>query len=196
MTCIVGIIDKDRVHIAGDSMSSNGSNSLFRKDPNVFSVGDYIFGCASSYRMGQLLRYKLTIPKFDARKPIDVPSKEDETPTMEDRHFAYMCVSFIEAVRNTFREGGCLQEESSMSSGGIFLVGYKNFLYQIDSDFQVIKPLDNYIAIGSGRDIALGSLNTSSIWFQTNSYTRMQLAISAASYHDPFVGGCIQYLST
>lgn len=62
MTCIVGIIDKkqNNVLIVGDSCESNGSENSIRKDAKVFANDDFIFGCTTSFRMIQLLRFSLT----------------------------------------------------------------------------------------------------------------------------------------
>lgn len=146
MTCIVGFIDKEnkKVYIGGDSAGSSGTNITIRKDKKVFKNGEFIFGCTSSFRMIQLLRFSFKPPKI---KTTNI--------------YEYFCTDFINAIRECFKNGGYLQKYSTGDDkGGTFLVGYKNRLFQIDDDFQVSEKLDNYDAIGCGSSYALGSLYT------------------------------------
>lgn len=141
MTCIVGLVDKEKVFIGGDSASSSASNVFVRKDPKVFKNGEFIIGCTSSFRMIQLLRYTL--------KPPEVGSKEI---------YEYMCTDFINAVRQCFRCGGYSRKIDEVEEGGFFLVGYKDRLFRIEEDFQVGETLNGMDAVGCGGDFALGSL--------------------------------------
>jgi len=63
MTCIVGIQHDGRVYIGGDSAGVAGYSITSRADAKVFTVGPYVMGFTSSFRMGQLLRYGLKAPK-------------------------------------------------------------------------------------------------------------------------------------
>ena len=89
MTCIVGIVDAGRVLIAGDSAGSDGWHVDSRADSKVFTVGPYAMGFTTSFRMGQLLRYRLDVPGPDTW---DV-----------DR---YMATTFVDAVRDCLKAGG------------------------------------------------------------------------------------------
>lgn len=147
MTCIVGIIDSEarRVIIGGDSAETCDQSRFIRKDVKVFRNGKFIFGCTSSFRMIQLLQYSLRIP---------------DVPEGWDMH-KYMCIAFITAVKECFKEGGYLQKfTDGDDKGGTFLVGYEDRLFKIQCDFQVSENLCGYDAIGSGGDFALGSLFT------------------------------------
>ena len=55
MTCIVGLIHEDKVYIGADSAGAANGNITIRKDKKVFKVGEFIFGCTSSFRMIQLI---------------------------------------------------------------------------------------------------------------------------------------------
>lgn len=57
MTCIVEIVEKDRVYIGGDSAGVSDLDITMRKDVKVFRVGDFVFGCTSSFRMMQIIRF-------------------------------------------------------------------------------------------------------------------------------------------
>ena len=60
MTCIVGMVDgQGTVYIGADSLAAGGYQKTIRKDAKVFTNGIAVMGYTSSFRMGQLLRYKL-----------------------------------------------------------------------------------------------------------------------------------------
>lgn len=145
MTCIVGYLDKKtkKVIIGGDSAGLAGLDMTIRKDKKVFSVGAFVIGCTSSFRMIQLLRFSL--------KPPEVKSKDI---------YEYMCTDFVDSVRECFKNGGYLQKYSDGDEkGGTFLVGYKDRLFRIETDFQVAENLNGFDAVGCGSSYALGSLH-------------------------------------
>ena len=142
MTCIVGALGNDGVYIGADSASIAGLDKSIRKDVKVFKVKDFVIGCTSSFRMIQLLRFSLRPPDF--KKDQDI--------------YEYMCTDFVDAVRDCFKAGGYIHIENSEETGGVFLVGYKNRLFKIESDFQVGEYFDSYAAAGCGSDYALGTM--------------------------------------
>jgi len=144
MTCIVGIVDKKSkaVVIGGDSASSGGLNIFIRKDPKVFKNGDFVFGCTSSWRMMQLLKFSFKQPEI---KDKDL--------------YEYMCTDFIDEVRRCYREGGYMQkDDDGQERGGFFLVGYKDRLFRVEGDFQVGENLNGIDSVGCGDNFALGAL--------------------------------------
>lgn len=146
MTCIVGLVDKrsNKVIIGGDSASSSDSEMFLRKDVKVFKNGNFIFGCTSSFRMIQLLRFSFIPPEIKSK---DI--------------YQYMCTDFINEVRECFKVGGYLQKYATGDDkGGTFLVAYKNRLFNIQNDFQVGENLNGIDACGSGANFAIGSLFT------------------------------------
>lgn len=143
MTCIVGLVADGRVLIGGDSAGSDGWAVRVRADSKVFRVGPYVLGFTTSFRMGQLLRYQLTVNPPDSW---DV-----------DR---FMSTTFVDAVRKTLREGGWLKTDDGREQGGTFLVAAGDRLYTINSDLQIGLDDAGYAAVGSGYLVALGSLHT------------------------------------
>lgn len=146
MTCIVGIVDteKNNVVIGGDSAASNGAGVFIITDSKVFKNSEFIFGCTSSFRMIQLLKYSFKPPKV---KNKDI--------------YKYMCTDFINGVRKCFTDGGYIQRDTDGSElGGFFLVGYKNRLFKVEQDFHVSENLNGVNAVGCGGNYALGSLLT------------------------------------
>lgn len=145
MTCIVGYIDKAnrKIGIGGDSAGVGGLAVRSRKDTKVFKNGPMIIGYTSSFRMGQLLRFKLEIP----------------VDTYKDT-YAYMCTDFIDSVRKCLKDNGYTKVENNTERIGCFIVAYKGRLFNIDDDLQVAENNYPYDATGCGENYALGSIRT------------------------------------
>lgn len=142
MTCIVGLVHAGTVIIGGDSAGVEGWNVTVRHDPKVFRNGPYLIGYTSSFRMGQLLRFRLGV----------------ETQHEDVDDFEFMATVFVDAVRSCFREYGMLKMESNVESGGTFLVGYKGAIYTVYDDFQIGVSAHGFDSVGCGSSYALGSL--------------------------------------
>jgi len=162
MTCIVGLIDEGKVYMGGDSAGVAGLDIVTRKDAKVFKNGPFLIGYTSSFRMGQLLRFKLNPPK--RYEDVDI--------------FKFMVVDFIEAVRECLKAGGYARVNNNEEKGGFFLVGYEGRLFEVESDFQIGEVEKGYIACGCGQSFALGSLYQTE--GQKNPKKRILSALSAA----------------
>lgn len=170
MTCIVGLISDNKVYMGGDSAGVAGFDIRVRKDPKVFSNGEFLIGYTSSFRMGQLLRFNLSPP----------PLKEGQDI------FEYMATSFVNAVRYTLKDGGYTEISNNVESGGFFLVGFRGRLFTIESDFQVQEVLDDYTALGCGENYALGSLYSTK---GLKPMERVEQALRTAEYFSAGVRG-------
>ena len=93
--------------------------------------------------MGQLLRFKLMVP----RQPGEIDDYE------------YMCTTFIDAVRKCLKDGAYTTVNDESERIGVFLVGYKGKLYNIEGDLQVGQSCENYDSVGCGEDYAKGAIN-------------------------------------
>lgn len=143
MSCIVGLVDKGRVYLGGDSAATDDNFNLsILKDPKVFRNGNMLIGPVGSLRMSQLLQYDLEVPRHP--------------PKMDDMR--YMSKVFINAVRECLKKGGLAKTNNDEELGGFFIVGYRGGLFEVQEDYQISKTIDNYSAVGSGDNIALGSL--------------------------------------
>lgn len=174
MTCVVGLIADKAVIMGADSAGVAGLSLTVRADPKVFCNGPMLIGYTSSFRMGQLLRFRLEIP------PHHPPEKDD---------FLYMATDFIDAVRQCFKDHGYTKIDNSREEGGTFLVGYRGRIYEIAADYQVGIPVDGFAAVGCGFEIALGALYTTD---GQNPEERIRLALAAAQrfsagVREPFV---------
>lgn len=171
MTCIVGLVQNNRLFIGGDSAGSCGQDVRIRVDSKVFFNGNFLMGFTSSFRMGQLLRWSLKPPRQPKR--------------MGDEKF--MSTIFVDAVRKCLKAGGYATKHSEAEYGGTFIIGYKKRLYVMGCDYQMGLYHDEYEAVGSGDRVAVGCL------FGTQGMKdprkRVELALIAAEKYTTTVKG-------
>ena len=167
MTCIVGLVHKNKVWVGGDSAGVNARELKIRPraDEKVFKNGDFIIGIAGSFRMGNVLRYSLDIPKFSGK---DVRK--------------FMSNDFIEATRKAFVDGQVVSN-STEAFPGVFIVGYKDNLFTVQADYQVAVHENGFDAVGCGEAYALGALRSST---RRNPEKKVLEALMAA---EEFSGG-------
>lgn len=180
MTCIVGLVDKGVVYIGGDSAGVDGSRMTMavRHDRKVFRNGDFVMGFTSSFRMGQLLAFSMSLPK----------------PREGDDLLGFMVRDFIGAARQTMKDGGFSKNNSGTEIGGEFLVGFRGRLFQVFDDFQVAESSLPYAACGCGDLIAMGSLfSTPKI---TDPQKRLKEALTAAETFSAAVRGPFYFEQT
>lgn len=150
MTCIVGVVgDNRRVLIGGDSAGIAGWSLTPRADEKVFRAGEFVFGFTDSFRMGQLLRYKLDL---------DTPERREALDRHCDDLDRYMATSFVDAVRQCLEKGGYAEKDKGVEKGGVFLVGLRGRLYRVGSDFQVGRSRYPFEAVGCANAEARGAL--------------------------------------
>jgi ATP-dependent protease HslVU (ClpYQ) peptidase subunit len=147
MTCIIGVVHEDKVYMGGDSAGVGGYSLTLRADEKVFQNGPFLMGFTTSFRMGQLLRYSLSVPDH----PCDSKGKPMDT-------YQYMVTIFINAVRQCLKDGGYATSEKGQEWGGTFLVGYRGRLFMIQDNYQVAESIDNFQSVGCGEEIARGAL--------------------------------------
>lgn len=185
MTCIVGIEAAGHTVIGGDSAGVDDQDLLVvRADAKVFTLlgGEFLVGFTDSFRMGQLLRYGLRLPARDAR---DGAYRRDP-----DR---FMAVTFIDAVRSCLGRGGFARKEEEVESGGSFLVGWRERLYEVGDDYQVGRSAAGYAAVGGGASIAFGALHATA---EIAAGERVERALAAAAEHSATVRAPFVVLAT
>jgi ATP-dependent protease HslVU (ClpYQ) peptidase subunit len=176
MTIVVGAVDdRGAVWMGADSQGSNGWDRTIRRDQKVFRVGSYLMGFTSSYRMGQVLRYKLAPPE----------------PPCEGDLFGFMVVDFVDHVRAAFKSAGFCKTENGVESGGDFLVGVCGRLFRIEGDYQVGESEWGYSAVGCGAAYALGAMAVS----RGTTEERIRAALGAAIQFSNGCGGPCSVLS-
>ncbi len=166
MTCIVGLVERDgSVWLGGDRAGVDDSHYLMHtSQPKVFQRGPFLMGYTSSFRMGQLLQYKLAVP--------DLPTEMDFTE--------FMATQFVDAVRVCLKDGGYTKITECREKVGVFLVGVAGRLYQFDDDYNVLQTICGYHAVGSGVSVALGSMHATAE-LKVKPEQRLRMALTAAS---------------
>ena len=175
MTCIVGVPQGGgRVVMGADSAGLCDWDLTVRADAKVFTRGPFLMGFTSSFRMGQLLKYRL-----------DVPEHPEGMADLE-----YLSTAFVDAVRECLGDGGWRKKEHEREEGGTFLVGYRGRVYEVESDFQVGEPAAGYAACGCGARIALGALHALGVRVPPTERVRRALEAAealSAGVRGPFV---------
>jgi ATP-dependent protease HslVU (ClpYQ) peptidase subunit len=169
MTCIVGLIDGETTYLGADSCASGGWREQILLQKKIFKLNDTpnaILGFSGSIRDLNLLQYAE-----------DLIDKRDE-PNINHK---YIVTKFIPNVMKLFINNSRNQNDKGISEiESYFLLGYKNKLWLIESNYSVFETKDNYQAIGSGTNYALGSLHTTNGTALTP-IERIHKALQAAS---------------
>jgi hypothetical protein len=183
MTCIVAIAQNGTVYMGSDHAASDDKTGwiLSRKEPKCFKVGQYGIAFTDSFRMGQILQYSWTPPKY--------------TPTKTNSGLdKFMRTKFIDSVKDAFRGNGfgSVSQAGAEDEGGIFIVGLEGRIFTVDEDFHVGENIVNYMAEGSGGTIALGALHATKN--QKNPKMRLKLALEAAAEFNMAVAPPFTYI--
>jgi ATP-dependent protease HslVU (ClpYQ) peptidase subunit len=169
MTCIVAIAQNGTVYMGSDHAASDDKTgwTMARKEPKCFKVGQYGIAFTDSFRMGQILQYNWTPPKY--------------TPTKTNSGLdKFMRTKFVDSVKFAFKEHGFGDiGGTDEDTGGIFIVGLEGRIFVVDEDFHIGENVVNYMAEGSGGMFALGALHATKN--QKNPKLRLKAALEAAS---------------
>ena len=105
----------------------------------------------------------------------------------------FLRTKFIDSVKLAFKEGGYGDiGGTDEDTGGIFIVGLEGRIFTIDEDFHVGENIVNYMAEGSGGQIALGALYATKN--QKNPKVRLKAALEAASEFNMSVAPPFTYI--
>lgn len=163
MTAIVGIQKSGRVWLGGDSAATSGDLSQrVIGDSKVFIVGDIAFGVCGLPKVMDVLRDAIKYPR----------------QTGNDSR-SFMTNELIPAIKNALKHHGCVQNDEFHGSA---LIGYRGLLYCLEGNFQIITNAYGFDAVGSGADIAIGSLHATRS--TRNPHKRILMALEAASINN------------
>jgi len=145
MTCIVGIQKGRSVWLGGDSAATGGDGSqMLIADKKVFVNGDVVFGICGSPKIIDPLRFA-ELPK--------------QGRGQDDRQF--VAGELVPTIKEAFKHAGCVvqhKDHGEMFEGAI-LFGTSGKLYRMECNFQLITDAYGFDSVGSGSDIAIGSLH-------------------------------------
>ena len=171
MTCIVGIAHDGEVFLASDRGLSDDDIITSMSAPKIRQNDKYLIGYADSPGTGQLLHW-ITLP----------------TPPRNNVE-KFMRTTFVNAVRKQLNDSGVDLKDGAHAS---FLIGVSGQLFFVDTtDWQVTEC--DYMSIGSGASIAMGSLYTTQSW--KSAEKRAITAVSAAIELSPSCMGPVDVLS-
>lgn len=173
MTCIVGVVEKDHVVLGGDAAATGGNSISLITDPKVFKIGSWIFGGAGSLRFIQVMKYNFEQPKIGNKDVL-----------------RYLCSDFVSEVLKICETSGINKTENGKFGG--MLIGYKNRLFELDDDLQILENINGLSAIGSGADLALGSLHSTT----GPAHDRCLTALEAAATYNTTVSKPFTIIST
>lgn len=148
MTCIVAHKKDGVIYMGGDSFAGYEHRYRLMKESKVFIKDNIIFGCCGSFRMMDLLRYKLNIPPFLLPK---------ERPDLFID--SYVHTAFMDSVIECFEKNGFSRIDNNEKEGGTFMVGIGGKIFSIYDDFQAMEYSGNTTTMGSGEMVALGAMN-------------------------------------
>ena len=176
MSCIVGLVENDVVWIGCDSMSSDETSKLVRKDGKIFRVkNDAIIGFSGSYRAGQIIQYTKGL--------LNKRSKSEQE---------YLVTHFIPKIVKLFDKG---DNDETLELECPFLLAFKDRLFQVDSDFQLAESAVGYDAVGGGAPYALGSLY-STAGTKMKAVDRVYWALKSAEVHGMGIGAPFMIFNT
>jgi ATP-dependent protease HslVU (ClpYQ) peptidase subunit len=141
MTCIAAIERDGIVYMAGDTLTVQGSQALPNPDGKVYRLGEFVMGAAGDTQACRVIRYRLQshLPKRNLGKDVAT----------------FMSTDFVDRVRSCLKIEGVLRRDYPE-----VLVGIRGEIWFISDDMHAHKCPDGYWAIGSGGDVAMGSLAT------------------------------------
>jgi ATP-dependent protease HslVU (ClpYQ) peptidase subunit len=173
MTCIVGVELDNKVLIGGDIQGTGGNNKIVHTQPKVFHKRNIIFGYTTSYRFGQILENHLTDPV--------VPEESEEI-------YRWLVTVLVPSMKE-------ILEAHDYKDGGQCLIGIRNQLWDLQSDYSVLRSVQGFSACGSGSEYAMGSMSTSLEWMthqngqdEIDLRDAISLAIKTAGTFSPSVG--------
>jgi len=150
MTCVVGVVDKKNkgVVIGADDGSVQGNLLRLRRDCKVFKLQkNMIAAFTGSFRMGQVIG----LTAQENQTQASLLEEKDIKPFLLNI-FIPMLVTVLEANRCIIKDSG------QWKMPGELMIGIKDKLFVIGSDFQVASYQDPYTALGVGKKYALGFL--------------------------------------
>ncbi len=165
MTCIVGVAKEGTVWLGGDRAAVDGSLSrTIIGDPKVFLLGDLGVGVCGFPKVMDAVAHAIRLPK-----------QRFGTPR------AFLVSELVPALREGLKRLDCTVEDKEHGTcfNGAMLLAYRGEVYTLETNFQLIKGSHGYASVGSGADLARGSL--AETWRLGSSRKRVIAALKAAA---------------
>ena len=162
MTVIAAIRTPTSILMGGDSAQhTNGSIALVAA-PKVFMNGDCVFGVSGSPRLAEILKYEFSPP----------------CKTVNASWDQFLARSFVPKLK------AALGAELGLIDKSGILVGTKGGgIFEVTGNWFVKQSCEQYAAIGSGGDWALGSFHST----RGEPRGRLMKALKAAAHFNAYV---------
>lgn len=153
MTCIAAILDGPKIIMCADSAVSYGDTQIQRANSKILAFDEFVVGAAGRTRVLDVVLYEHRPEKPEA----------NATPGSFELD-AYMSKVFCNTLREKLSDLDVLgknEDDEAASIGNTsILVGIRRSIYFIDSELACHRLAHPFFAIGSGADLAVGSLAT------------------------------------
>lgn len=179
MSCVIGLVTEDSVLMAADSSVCDGNIIVANGFPKISEMytpsGAMAIGMVGAPLPSQVIHSFLIPPQNIILKNPD----------------KYIIEYVVPQIRRLLIEHNAYDKEERDRTSG--LIGLAGNLYYIDGHMSVLKSTSGYEAIGSGREVALGSLYTTGILVdKLDPDERILAALQAADNLTAFVDGPYQ----
>ena len=174
MTCIVAIAEGRKVYMGGDSVCSTGYIQHKLADPKVFLKSGMVMGGCGVLRQQDIIKNHCQITRRKKGQGVD----------------RYISTVVMPALRKAFKAQGCMEILNSKETHGdaCLLIGCGGKIFTAHSGISFIRTNKSYAAIGSGQEVALGSLWQTEDNLDHNIGSRLECALLAASEFSCGVG--------
>ena len=179
LSVVVGVDTGSEIIFGADSALTgmDGSQSCDR-EPKIWKCGEFLFGA-----VGESAHIMLFQSQFDHMEVLDgFESAEAE------REWLY--TKFWPDLQTWWHRSFCPDSKPDDDAGFTLLVGCSAGLYTVDAPGDISQPMEDYVAVGSGRDLALGSLYGSTMSVgctDTLNHGKVRTAVHAAIKFNAYV---------
>lgn len=179
MTCIAAVVKDGVVYMGGDTggVDTDGGTIALFKDKKVFIRKGYLIGYAGSYTFGKLLQHVFDLP--------DIPPGLVSSDSIEK----FVNGVLMPSLRKQSKSMDLSTEELDFEC----LFGIKGHLYLVSNDWVALEPDSGFLSVGSGQQVAIGSLYTTQTW--KDPVKRINAALTASEEYCTSVLGPFTILS-
>jgi ATP-dependent protease HslVU (ClpYQ) peptidase subunit len=173
MTCIVGILDKkdDCVYVGADSLCSNWHEQFILKNRKAFKLKDNKEAIIAICGFVKIQNWLC----------IEEGIIEEIKHLKNEVNFESIVKYTVPKIFELAKKYNDIKTIDGMTElNGSVLLAYKNQLYWIESNGQVLESSDGYFADGSGVDFAMAILSQTKDRPTTE---RIKMALEAAETH-------------
>lgn len=170
MTCIVAVKQNGIIYMGADSGCGLDTGETFiLETKKIIKKDNMLLGISGFPRVINLVQYGLIFPVDECDDPME-----------------YLVRDFVPSFQKCLESYGfCRCEDGVLHvPDSRILIGYKGRLFQVEANFQVIETIDDFAAIGSGCQVALGSMYSSQM---KEPQERLELALDSAERYDNMV---------